>query len=210
MKKSGKRLASLLFALIMVLSMTGTAFAQVSGAVSANDPGQTADQPAEGTELEMEDLDPATLGVKKLGEIQEPDEEEPGIIDIKPDLSLEEVVRVSIFLDKPGAVDAGYSTQGIGTNRAAISYRDALRQQQNSLEAAIEKTVGYDINVKWNLTLLTNAISAYVKVKDIPVISRMAGVKSVARENLYTAMEEDAADPNTANTSQYMTGAAQS
>ncbi len=210
MKKSGKRLASLLFALIMVLSMTDTAFAQVSGAVSANDPGQTADQPAEGTELEMEDLDPATLGVKKLGEIQEPDEEEPGIIDLKPDMSLEEVVRVSIFLDKAGTVDAGYSTQGIGTNKAAISYRDSLKAQQKSLTASIEQKVGYSINVKWNLTLLTNAISAYVKVKDIPIIERMAGVKSVEREKLYTAMEGEAADPNTANTSQFMTGAAQS
>ena len=199
MKKTGKRIISVLLALVMILSMTVAAFAETPA------PGGSA-EPADngGTELEMQEIDPATLGIKKLGEKTDTVPNIPEDIDIKPDTSMEELVRVSIFLEKEGAAEAGYSVNGIATNKAAGNYRKALKAQQDSLTAQIEKTVGYSINVKWNFTLLTNAISAYVKVKDIPIIERMSGVKSVEREMLYQA---ETADPETYNTSQFMTGA---
>ncbi len=189
----------MLFAAAMILSSAGT--------VSAENPEQgihenTGEQT--GIELETEELDPSVLHVRKLGEVSE--EEEPGEISLKPDLSLEQTVRVSIFLDKKSAVDAGYSTKGIGTNKAAASYRDTLKQQQRSVTASIEKTLGHTLDVKWNLTLLTNAVSANVKVKEIPLIKKIAGVRSVEREMQYDPAETEA-DPQTANTSQFMTGA---
>ena len=160
----------------------------------------------ESNELEMEELDPSTLGIKKLGEIEEKEEE----IDIssEPMTSLNETVRVSIFLKAPATLDAGYSAQGVGTNGGAISYRNSLRANQAQVTAAIESTIGYSLNVKWNLTLLVNAISCYVKVKDIPIIERMDAVASVQRETRYEVpVEGSGAQPNTSNTSSAMVGA---
>ena len=56
MSKSSRRVFSVFLAIIMVLSMGVQAFA---------------DTPKEGRELELEDLDPSLLGIKKLGIIDE-------------------------------------------------------------------------------------------------------------------------------------------
>ena len=198
MRKKPGRIIALLLSLCLIL--TGlpamTVFADPAG-----------DEQAEETTVteaaETEDLDPSTLHVAKLGEISE--DEETELPDLKPDTSLKELVRVSVFLEEPSAVDAGYSTQGIGTNSSASGYRASILAKQRSMQTAIESKVGYPLDVVWNLTLLTNAFSTWVYEKDIPIIERMSGVKAVQRENLYTV--DDAAQPNTAISSNYMAGA---
>ena len=189
-------------------------FSHVHVSHAANN-GKAADAPAaqatqsqtDGSkELELEDLDPASLHVKKLGE-EDPNEEEVGeLTPITEDL--EKTVRVTIFLKAPSAVDAGYTTENIGTNADAAAYRNSLKAQQNALARKIEAALGHSIEVRWHLTLLTNAISTTVKVKEIPFIKRLDGVSSVVQEAYFEApVTEEGDQPNTATTSSGMTGA---
>ncbi|MBQ3376437.1 MAG: cell wall-binding repeat-containing protein [Erysipelotrichaceae bacterium] len=155
-------------------------------------------------ELEMEELDPTTLHVKKLGETEEqPDEEEELNLEFKTD----DIVRVSIVLDKASTIDAGYSTEGIGTNKKAIAYRDQVKQQQRQVTKAIESKLNKTLDVKWNLTLAVNIISANVRYGDINKIKMIDGVKNVFLENRYEPSEDSVSDPQTANTSSGMVGA---
>ena len=201
MHKNVSKLLALLLCLCLLL--TG---APGIAALAVGDDDEPAENPAESASR-LQDLDPATLGVHKLGEI---DEQEiiPDTSALTPDTSLNELVRVSVFLTEPSAVDAGYSAQGIGRNGSATSYRATLRTHQKNIQAAIENKIGYSLDVVWNLTLLTNAFSTWVKVKDIPAIERVDGVRSVQRENLYTVPSPATAEPDTAVTSSVMTGAA--
>ena len=66
------------------------------------------------------------------------------------------MVRVSIVLEKAPTLEAGYSMQSIAANAAAMDYREGLREEQSSLQAAIERQAlgGQAMDVVWNLTLL--------------------------------------------------------
>ena len=202
MKKTWNRFFAILLILLLAFPQIQTSLPVKAEGTGEGQKTET-QKASDGKELELEDLDPETLHVKKLGETDE-----------TPDLEglteedLNALVRVSIFLEENGAIDAGYSTENVGTNASAASYRKSLEAKQNALVSKVESALGYSVNVKWNLTLLTNAVSCYVKVKDIPVIEKMAGVKSVEREREYTPETgEGTADPNTANTSSGMVGA---
>ena len=196
MRKRVNRFLATLLVMLLALSPASNA-ASVLAAVPGE--GQKSSGSAE---LEMTALDPASLHVKKLGET--------GGEALTPasEVDLNALVRVSIFLNESGAADAGYSLESIGTNSGARSYRSRIESQQKAMTSRIESALGYSLNVKWNLTLLTNAISCYVKVKDIPAVKAMDGVRSVERERQYEAMSGENADsPNTANTSSGMVGA---
>ncbi len=212
MSKTWKRLLSLLLAVVMMLSLGVTGFA---------DDGEeetTAETPEENEvlapeeeavedngELEMTEISPDKLNVPKLG-LEEGEEDSEELIPMDEE-DLNQVVRVSIFLEAPSTIGAGFSTEGIGTNSAAIAYREGLKTQQAEMTAQIESVIGHSLDVQWNLTLAVNAISAYVTLGDIVKIESIPGVKSVQRENLYLPMEGETADPNTANTSENMVGA---
>ena len=160
--------------------------------------------------LALEDLDPSTLHVHKLGEVDGDESATDPFADIDLDLpySPDDLVRVSIFLDGESTVDHGFATRGIANNKDAQQYRESLRRNQDSMQSKIEDTVGHELNVKWNLTLLTNAISVEIPYKDIALIRRIPGVKSVEFETQYEAPRDVAdAHPNTANTSEQMVGA---
>ncbi len=201
------KIVSRVIALILCLSLFLTGMPAISTFAVGEDT-ETETEIIDENSSELEDLDPSTLGVKKLGELEE-DEGEADLSGLTPDTSLNDLVRVSIFLKEPSALDAGYSAQGVGKNSSAVSYRQNLRAKQKRVQTAIESKVGYKLDVKWNLTLLTNAFSTYVYVKDIPEIERMDGVASVERENRYTVNASNIADPNTSNTSTYMVGASE-
>ena len=158
----------------------------------------------ESTVLEMEDLDPSTLNVHKLGELEDEEEE---LEEFSLPYSQNDTVRVSIVLDGKSTLDAGYSTKGFVENQSAVAYRDQLKQQQFTVQKSIESKLNKSLDVKWNLTLAVNIISANVKYSDINKIKLVSGVKDVVIENRYDALEDTVADPNTANTSTYMVGA---
>ena len=193
--KNCKKILALMLALTLSFSHILTTYADTL---------EEPENPDTPIELEMEDLDPDTLHIKKLGEIeQEEDEEEELNFEFNP----EDIVRVSIVLDKPSTIDAGYSTEGIGTNRKAIAYRDQVKQQQRQVTKTIESKLNKTLDVKWNLTLAVNIISANVRYGDINKIKMVDGVKKVFLENRYEPSEDSVSDPQTANTSSGMVGA---
>ncbi len=198
-----KRLLALLLAVLMFTSNSMSVLAEVVPALR-----EPSGEPAEAqaVELETEDLDPATLHIKKIGEIGEDEEtgeeEEPALVYGPNDL-----VRVSIVLDQPSALEMGYATDSIGKGSDADAYRNSLKQQQKSVERAISTATGSPLDVKWNLTLAVNIISANVRYRDIPVIGNVAGVTDVVIENRYEPETGSVSDPNTSNTSAGMVGA---
>ena len=97
----------------------------------------------------------------------------------------DEIVRVSIVLDKASTLEAGFSTIDIADNAGAIKYRDKLRAEQATVQAAIESKLGGKLDVAWNLTLAANIISANVRYRDIAAIEAVPGVKSVYVERQY-------------------------
>ncbi|MBR0085757.1 MAG: S8 family serine peptidase, partial [Lachnospiraceae bacterium] len=119
-----------------------------------------------------------------------------------------------IVLNEPAVLDAGYKAAGIAANAAANSYRESLADAQASLTERIEQNLGRPLNVKWNLTLAVNVISAEVRRGDIALIEKVEGVKAVQLENRYDLQTDEAAadgteaaSPQTSNTSGYMVGA---
>ena len=129
--------------------------------------------------------------------------------DNQPDYAPTDIVRVSIFLESAGVLDAGFSVQGLAQNAGAMAYREKLAKEQTSVVAKIEKATREELDVVWNLTLATNLISANVQYGKIEKIAQVAGVKRVVIENQYQPdMTSSApADPNMA-TSGAQTGTA--
>lgn len=126
-----------------------------------------------------------------------------------PEYADTDIVRVSISLEKMSTIAAGYSTASIASNASAMSYRAQLKAQQDVMAQTISAKVlgGEELNVKWNLTLAANIISAEVPYGTIDQIKALDGVKDVVIETRYepqTATSESA-DPNMA-TSSVMTG----
>ncbi|MBR0200728.1 MAG: S8 family serine peptidase, partial [Oscillospiraceae bacterium] len=224
MNNSWKRFLSLLLAMVMVLSLGVTGFAEEGdtketpadiaegsiasaeeedGADPAEDPAEDA-LPGDG-ELEMEEISPDKVHIRKLG-LEE--EEDLGEIVPMDEEDLNTVVRASIFLEEPATLAAGYSAKGVGTNSAAIGYRDALKARQAEMTAQIESVIGHELNVHWNMTLAVNAISADLSLGEMVKVREIPGVRSVERENRYLPMDEGSiSEPETANTSENMTGA---
>ncbi|MBQ2920763.1 MAG: S8 family serine peptidase [Oscillospiraceae bacterium] len=111
-----------------------------------------------------------------------------------------ELVRVSIMLEKPSAVEAGYATMGIASNREAVAYRAELLATQKRMEKTISAQAlkGRPLNVVWNLTLVGNIISAWVPYGSLDEIAAVPGVRSVALEAQYepaSAARHDSVSP---------------
>lgn len=115
--------------------------------------------------------------------------EEAEDIEEKPDYEDTDVVRVSIILKKESTLEAGYSTQGIGENKLAMAYRDGLKTEQAAVTARIERAVGAELDVVWNLTLAANIISANVQYGQMEDIRAVSGVRDVVLETLYEPCE---------------------
>jgi len=116
--------------------------------------------------------------------------EEPLDTDLYDD---NEVVRVSIFMEGASTLERGYSATNIAENRAAATYRQRLLDNQLSVTQSIEDQLGEELDVKWNLTLAANLISANVKYGQIEEILQVEGVKEVVIEQQYypAVIEED-------------------
>lgn len=112
-----------------------------------------------------------------------------------------DTVRVSIVLEQASTLEAGYSTQSIADNAAAMAYRAGLQTDQTRLTAKVEKATGQKLDVIWNLTLAANVISANVEYGQIETIEELPGVRQVVLETRYEPQESvtDAVDrPNMA------------
>ena len=99
----------------------------------------------------------------------------------------DELVRVSIVLEKPSAVEAGYATMGIAGNARAMEYQAQLLTTQKRMEKTISAQAlkGRPMDVVWNMTLVGNIISAWVPYGSLEEIAAVSGVKAVAMEAQY-------------------------
>ena len=113
-----------------------------------------------------------------------------------------EMVRVSIVLEAPSTVEAGYATMGIGSNPEAMAYRADLMAVQKKMEKTISLQAlnGRPLNVVWNMTLVGNIISAWVPYGSLDEIAAIDGVRTVAMEAKYepcVAERSEGVAPNT-------------
>ncbi len=109
-----------------------------------------------------------------------------------------DIVRVSIVMDKAGALEAGFDAEDIANNDDAMNYRNELKKAQNAMVERINLKLGCELDVKWNLTLAANLISANVAYGQIKDIKAMDGVKTVVIETAYEpdVVEKGGDDPN--------------
>ncbi|MBQ1342264.1 MAG: S8 family serine peptidase [Erysipelotrichaceae bacterium] len=160
--------------------------------------------PVEETEEKDNSVDPSKIGIDVLnlpagegGQISKDGAEE------EQKYSDSDIVRVSIVLDRPSTLDAGYSIENVADNVSAMRYRSQLNAEQQKVVQSIVSKWGIDVDVKWNLTLATNMISAEIRYGDIEKVEEARGVKAVVIENKYE-MRRDADDPNTTFTTKEM------
>lgn len=110
MKTRGK-LLSIILGLAMLL--VSPIFSEIGRAVAEDEPA-TVDTD-DGIELETEKIDPGSLYVPHLGQINEEQTAEPEPADP------EKIVRVSIFLEGNATVDQGFDTKDLAHNTRAIA-----------------------------------------------------------------------------------------
>lgn len=131
------------------------------------------------------------------------DDESKAEFDLTEALSLDEVeeeaaysdddvVRVFIVFEDESVVEAGYSTEDIAANKAAMKYSDALEATQDEVIAQIEEKAlkGATLEKNYSFTLFTNAISADVKFKDLEEIEAVDGVSAVYIAPVYETLED--------------------
>ncbi len=115
-----------------------------------------------------------------------------------------ESVRVSIVLEEESTI-AKFGSENLVSNDSAMNYRAKLEDEQADITAKIEKNIGTTIDVKWNLTLAANIISANVEFGTIDEIKKVPGVKDVIVENRYEPMvvknDDNVVDPNMSTSS---------
>ena len=180
-----------LLAVVLALTMLGSVLIPASGAV--DEPKKTEELSEESLrELPLTPVDPDALAPHQLD--LGTDEETPAPAD---DYAPDEIVRVSIVLDKPSTIEAGYALDGIAENSAARSYRNRLKAEQTTVTKRIESATGSKLDVRWNLTLAANIISAEVPYGQIETIKALDGISDVFLESRYDPQtdEEDAAVP---------------
>ena len=149
-------------------------------------------------ELDLTPIDPGTLESQKQGVPADASNENQAH-------KANDVVRVSIVLEKASTLEAGYKAESYTKNAAARAYRESLRQDQKAMTVKIEEVVG-KLEVKWNLTLAANIISANVRFGDIEAIKAIDGVKDVFLENRYEPQVDEKADEPNNGSASYMIG----
>lgn len=142
--------------------------------------------------VSYEEMDPSQVSAE-LKDTQNA-VEEPEPIHLEDDM-----VRVTIVLEEEPALAV------MGRKAATAStYRQNLKVAQEKLATQISTEIlaGEKLDVVWNLTLISNAISANVTYGKVDEIRAMDGVKAVYLEKRYDPMQ---AEPTNANAMQ-MTG----
>ncbi len=117
-----------------------------------------------------------------------------------------DMVRVMIVLEDAPAISLMHSVDDTLSDGSAVAeHREYLMDVQHSVADTISAAAlgGKALDVQWNLTLVTNAISANVQFGQIEAIKKVDGVQAVYVEVKYMPLQA-----NTSNiVSQEMTGA---
>ncbi|QFJ55973.1 S8 family serine peptidase [Pseudobutyrivibrio xylanivorans] len=140
----------------------------------------------------FEEVDPQEEGLEvdktALGEEVEEKVETPD-----PD----EQTRVIIVMEGDSVLDKGYDTEDLAENKSAMKVADKIEAAQEKEVEKIEREAldGEELEVNYNFSILSNAVSADVAFKDIEEIKKVDGVEAV-----YVAAKHDPeveAEPNT-------------
>ncbi len=168
-----KKMLPLLLVLCVAIQMPGTAFAG------------TADQTDEAVWEEVED------------EMSETAVEAEEVVLPETEYEDDEEVRVMIVMEDDSVVDAGYSTIDVADNSKAMAYSEKVEKKQDEVvdQIAEEALDGEELDVRYNFTILTNAVAATVEFGDIENIKEVEGVSEVYITPRYEVM--DTAEPNT-------------
>lgn len=166
-------------------------------------------------ETQAEQANEPSLQIKKkkkekakeanTGELQWTEEEQVGNVGVEaepvPDLKNdqyadEDEVRVFIVLNGDSVLEKGYSVKGLSENDSAQTLSKEIETGQGAVVEQIQRALGnHAMNVRYQFSLLTNAVSATVQYDDLEKIQKVAGVK-----NVYVVPEyqlQDTAAPNT-------------
>lgn len=172
-----KVLLSWVLVLAMSLGMTGNVFAAGTGQSDTEDSVWTEEEPADSQS--MADAESA------------PEETE--------EIPQDETVRVLIVMDGKSAIEKGYSTDAIAQDKSAMKYADKLEKKQEEITEKISEEAlnGEALGVRYNFTLLANAVSADVAYGDVEKIQAVEGVEGVYVVPKYDVAASDAASPNT-------------
>ena len=105
----------------------------------------------------------------------------------------DEMVEVLItFDDAPVAKRAGMSVcLGQPLGQAEQSMQRTMETAQLSTMSRISRTLGYEVQAETQMTLLTNAVSATVRYEDLAAIRQIPGVKRAILMPVYSALEEE-------------------
>ncbi|MCI9447349.1 MAG: S8 family serine peptidase [Lachnospiraceae bacterium] len=107
-----------------------------------------------------------------------------------------EEVRVFVVLEGESALEGGFSARGISNDARAQSFADQTQARQELVLGDIQRAVGrHPLNVRYQFSLLSNAVSADVQYGDIERIQEVEGVKDVYIVPKYRLQE--AAEPST-------------
>lgn len=107
-----------------------------------------------------------------------------------------EEVRVFIVLEGESALEEGFSAREIVEDGRAQSFSRDTQKRQDLVVEEIEQAVsGRPLEVRYQFSLLSNAVSAVVQYKDIEKIQKVDGVRAVYEVPRYRLQE--AAEPQT-------------
>ncbi len=151
--------------------------------------------------LDFQELDPSQVSAELMntqGDTAEMGGTEP--------YEATDVVRVMIVLEQDSTLTTMEASGEALTSQAAVQYRQSLDNAQEQMASRISRQclAGEALDVVWNLTLATNAISANVAYGKLEEIRQVPGVKAVYLETRYEPMTT--ADPSNV-VAQQMTGA---
>ncbi|MBO4912244.1 MAG: S8 family serine peptidase [Butyrivibrio sp.] len=168
-----KHVLSVTLSLSIVFSQIITILATPSAAQTESEDSSFSD----GVKLIDEDLN--ELGVEIDNEKEKIDDEEKD-----PD----EEVRVIIVMEGDSVLDKGYDTVEIADSSDAIREVDKIEsEQEKTVDKISEEALdGNELKVNYSFSIITNAISANVALKDIAAIEQVDGVEAV-----YTAVQHD-------------------
>lgn len=187
-------------ALAVILSASLALSPAVTASATSGDDAELEEivvEPSDEAELKevpgLEKVDPAEVGLEKQADVlngEVPTEAQAAKQD--PD----EQTRVIIVMEGDSVLDAGFDTAELSENEAIALSENIISEQEATVEKIEEEALeGEELDVNFNLSIVTNAVSADVAYKDIEKIKLVDGVAAV-----YVAQEYEpqvTADPMT-------------
>ncbi|MGN0168983.1 MAG: S8 family serine peptidase [Acetatifactor sp.] len=163
--------------------------ANTTEAADATEAAETAEAAETGADFVVEEVEDEELSGLPVGAEEVPEEE--------PAYAADEQVRVFIVLEDEAVIDAGYEMDGLSVNDDAMRLSSQIEKEQETVVEEIQKEAlgGNRLDVRYNFSILTNAVSANVAYGDIEAIREVDGVAEVYIVPVYDVQET--ADPNT-------------